>query len=136
MHLQVEQGQGRVPVAIVAFHGSLDASNYEELIAKAKELQAEGARYLLLDMSDMPFMSSSGLVALHSIALLLRGASLPDAEMGWQAFHSLSHDRDTGSQPHLKLLNPQPKVLQTLRITNMTDFFEVYSDLQTAIDSF
>jgi len=136
MHLTIENVQGRVSVAIVGIHGALDASNYEELIAKAKELHQAGAQHLLLDMSDMPFMSSSGLVALHSIAMLLRGDPLPDAEMGWQAFHSMSHDRDNGSQSQVKLLSPQPKVLQTLQITSMTDFFEIYSDRQAAIDSF
>jgi anti-anti-sigma regulatory factor len=136
MQLELEHVQGRVPIAVLSLHGALDASNYEEVIAKAKDLHAGGAQYLLLDMSDMPFMSSSGLVALHSIALLLRGAALPDAEMGWQAFHSMSHDRDSGSQSQVKLLSPQPKVLQTLQITSMTDFFEIYSDRQAAIDSF
>jgi len=135
MHLTTESVQGRVPVTILSIHGALDASNYEDVISQARQLYSTGAHYLLLDLSDMIFMSSSGLVALHSIALLLRGAALLDPEMGWQAFHSMGHDRDSGAQPYVKLLNPQPKVMQTLQITGMTDFFEVYSDRQTAIDS-
>jgi len=136
MHMTVDQAQGQVPVTILHLHGSLDASNYEQAIATARELYAAGTRSLLIDLSDLSFMGSSGVVALHSIALLLRGAPLPDAEMGWQAFHSMSHDRDSGSQSQVKLLSPQPKVLQTLQITSMTDFFEIYSDRQAAIDAF
>jgi anti-anti-sigma regulatory factor len=136
MHLESEMAQGRVPVTILSIHGALDASNYEELVGEAKKLYQAGTRHLVLDMSDMPFMSSSGLVALHSIALLLRGDTPPDPEMGWQAFHSLGHDREGGVQPHVKLLSPQPKVLQTLQITSMTDIFEIFSDRQAALDSF
>lgn len=136
MHLTIEAAQGRVPVTIMAIHGALDASNYEDVIAKAKQLYDAGTRYLLIDMGQMPFMSSSGLVALHSIALLLGGETPPDPEMGWQAFHALSHDRDTGLQAHVKLLNPQPKVRQTLEVTSMDEFFEIHSDRQAAIAAF
>jgi anti-anti-sigma regulatory factor len=136
MHLTSEQAQGRVPVTILAVHGALDASNYEDVIAQAQELYNAGTRYLLVDMSDISFMSSSGLVALHSIALLLRGEQPPDPELGWQTFHAIGHDRDAGAQEHVKLLNPQAKVKQTLQMTGMDEFFEIHTDLQTAIASF
>ena len=136
MDLTIDQAQGRIPVTILRITGALDASNYGDVIVAARELYAAGTRHLLVDMAEMPFMSSSGLVALHSIVLLLRGEPSPDPEMGWQAFHSLGHDRDGGKQPHVKLLNPQPKIRQTLHMTNMDEFFEIYTDLQTAIASF
>ena len=136
MDLTIEQAQGRVPVAILRIKGALDASNYEDVIVKARELYDAGTRHLLVDMAEMHFMSSSGLVALHSIVLLLRGQPSPDPEMGWQAFHALGHDRDTGKQSHVKLLNPQPKIRQILQITNMDEFFEIHTDLQTAVASF
>jgi anti-anti-sigma regulatory factor len=136
MHLTIELAQGYVPVTILGIHGALDASNYEDVIAKAQQLYDTGMRYLLIDMSDMSFMSSSGLVALHSIALLLRGEPSPDPEMGWQAFHAIAHDRDSGSQPHVKLLNPQPKVRQTLELTSMDEFFEIYAEREAAVASF
>jgi anti-anti-sigma regulatory factor len=136
MNLTVDQAQGRVPVTILSIHGALDASNYEDVIAQSRELYNTGTRYLLIDMGDITFMSSSGLVALHSIALLLGGEQPPDPEMGWQAFHTISHDRDAGAQAHVKLLNPQPKVKQTLQMTGMDEYFEIHTDLQTAVASF
>ena len=57
MHITVDQVQGRVPIAILAIHGDLDASNYEQVIDKARELYGAGARHLLIDFSDMPFIS-------------------------------------------------------------------------------
>ena len=136
MQITVDQIQSRAPVTILAIHGDIDASNYEQVIAKARELYAAGARYLLLDLSDVPFMGSSGVVALHSIALLMRGETPPDPEAGWQAFHSIDHARAGGIQQHVKLLGAQPKVSRTLQMTSMSDFFEIHTDKQAAIASF
>jgi anti-anti-sigma regulatory factor len=136
MHLTIDQIQSRVPVTIIAIHGDIDASNYEQVIAKGRELYAAGARHLLLDLSDVPFMGSSGVVALHSVALLMRGETPPDPEAGWQAFHSIDHARARGVQQQVKLLSPQPKVGRTLQMTSMNEFFEIYTDKQAAIVSF
>ena len=136
MHMTADQIQSRVPVTLLAIHGDIDASNYEQVIAKARELYAAGTRHLLLDLSDVPFMGSSGVVALHSVALLMRGETPPDREAGWQAFHSIDHARAGGVQQQVKLLSPQPKVSRTLQMTSMTDFFEIHIDKQAAIASF
>ena len=136
MNITVDQAQGRVPVTILGIHGDLDGSNYQALIAKAKEMYDAGARDLILDMSQTPFMSSAGLVALHNIALLLQNELPPDPQSGWEAFHAISRDQNAGVQQHVKLLNPQPKVARTLEITGMKQLFEIHSDLQTAVASF
>lgn len=136
MNLTISQVQGRVPVTIVAIQGDLDGSNYQTLIARAKAAYDAGARYLLIDMSDMPFMASSGLVALHSIVKLLQGAPTPNPEAGWEALHAISREQTLGMQPFVKLLNPQPKVSKTLEITGMNAFFEIYTDRDMAVGSF
>ena len=136
MQLTVEKAQGRVPVTILAIHGDLDASNYEDVIAKARELYQSGARDLLLDLSAMPFMGSSGVVAIHSIAMLLRGEVPPDPEMGWQAFHAIEDDRRAGKQQHVKLLGPQAKVSRTLQMSGLDEFFDIFTDRQGALESF
>ncbi len=136
MNITVEQAKGRVPVTVMATHGDLDGSNYQEVIARAKELYEAGARHLLIDMSDTSYMGSSGLVALHSIALMMRGEAPPDPESGWNAFHAIARDKGSGVQPHVKLFNPQPKVARTLEVTGMQELFEVFADMQSAIASF
>ena len=141
MNLIVEDVQreaGSAPVTVVGIHGDLDGSNYQELITKAKELYKAGARNIVLDMSDMLYMSSAGLVALHSVAMLLRGEEPPDPSSGWNAYHAVARDRDTSTtvQRNLKLVNPQPKVERTLQLTGMKEFFEVHPDLKTAVASF
>ena len=136
MQITVDQLQGRAPVTVLAIHGDIDASNYDQVIAKARELYAAGTRQLLLDLSDVPFMGSSGVVALHSVALLMRGEAPPDPNAGWQAFHAIDYARAEGVQQQIKLLSPQPKVSRTLQMTSMDDFFEIHTDIQAALASF
>jgi anti-anti-sigma regulatory factor len=136
MTITIDRAQGKVAVTILGIHGELDASNYLEVIAKAQEAYDAGARYILIDMNDMPLMASSGLVALHSVALLMRGEEPPDPEHGWAAFRAIDRDRDSGLQRQVKFLNPQPKVDQVLEMTGLKEFFEIHTDLDTAIASF
>jgi anti-anti-sigma regulatory factor len=136
MIFNIEQIQGTVPVTVLSTHGDLDASNYQDLIARVRELYQGGTRYLLLDMNDTPFMSSAGLVALHAVALLMRGDKPPDPEMGWEAFHAIDRDLDGGLQRNVKLLNPQPRVDRALEKTGLKQFFEVFTDRQAAVASF
>ena len=136
MNITVNQAQGTVPVTILITHGELDASNYQELIDIANQVYKEGTRYILLDMADTSFISSAGLVALHTIASLFRGSTPTDPEAGWEALHAIDRDREAGFQRYMKLLNPQPQVDQALEITGLKQFFEVYADRDQAVASF
>jgi len=136
LEITVSQAQANVPVTILQPHGELDASNYRELIAKAQELHLAGTQYVLLDLSETTYMSSSGIVALQSIAAMLRGDELPDLEAGWGTFHSIHRDRETGFQPHFKLLKPQPRVDQVLEMVGFKRFLEVHTNLDAALASF
>ena len=136
MKISIEPKQGNVPVTLMILQGNLDASNFEEVIEKAKEIHASGSQYLLLDMSEVGFMSSSGLVALHSMALLMRGDQPPDLEAGWNTLHTMQQEQGSGLQKNLKLLNPQPKISLTLKKTGMDAFFEAFDNLENALYSF
>jgi anti-anti-sigma regulatory factor len=136
MEITVEKVMAAVPVAVVSTHGDLDASNYMELVAKAQEVYRAGARDLLLDLGDTQFVSSSGLVALHSIALLMRGERPLDPESGWDAIHAMDRNVESGMQKHVKLLNPQERVKRTLERTGLTEFFQVFSNREEALASF
>lgn len=138
MEITVEQVQGSVPVTIMHLQGELDASCYMDVIEKAKELYQTGTRDLLLDLSQMPFMSSSGLVSLHNIAMLMRGEKTPDPEAGWGTMHSMADTVEgaSGYETHCKLLSPHPRVEKTLAITGFNNIFEVFTDRNQAIAAF
>jgi anti-anti-sigma factor len=133
--ITVEHVVGVIPTSILALQGDLDASNYQDVVAKAQQLYGLGFRNLLVDLSEVGFMSSSGIVALHSMALIMRGESAHNPESGWNVFHAIEQDQ-SGRQRHIKLLNPQPKVLLTLQKTGMDAFFDIYSERQAALASF
>ncbi len=136
MELTLSQQQGRVAVAVIQPHGDVDASNYTGLVKKIEELFKGGTKDFLIDLSDVPFMSSAGLVALHSIAMMLRGEKPVDHKSGWGTLKAMDRVRDGGVQKHVKLLNPQQNVAETFDKAGFTQFFEVYSDLKKAVDSF
>ncbi len=135
LNITVEQETGDVPVAVMRLEGELDAASYLSVIDRARELQGDGTRHLVLDLSDLAYMGSSGLFAIHSIATLLRGEEPPDPDAGWGAIHAM--DRG-GSEKvdNLKLLNPQPQVDRVLERSGLKRFFETYTDRAQAVGSF
>ena len=136
MEITVSKQQGSVPITVIQPHGDVDASNYVELINKARELFNGGSKDFLVDLSDVPFMSSAGLVALHSIAMFLRGEPPINPQSGWAALKSIDRSRGGAMQIHIKLLSPQQMVSETLDKAGFTQFFEVFADLKKAVESF
>lgn len=136
MNIIVSQEQGRVPVTVMRLEGQLDGQNFQELIDKARDVYDTGARDFLLDMDALTYISSAGLVALHTIALMLRGETVPDPQQGWAALKSMDRSRDGGMQEHVKILNPHPEVKSVLEMVGFTSFFEVFGDLREAVQAF
>jgi anti-anti-sigma regulatory factor len=136
MEITVVQYQGRVQVALLRLAGKLDGASYLDLIARARKLYAAGARHMIVDLSDVTHLSSAGVIGLHQVVMLLRGETPPDPEAGWQAFHALADDLGSGIQPRIKLLNPQPRALETLERSGLTALIEIAADLDAAIASF
>ncbi len=136
MEITVSQLSGRVPVTVIALRGALDGSNYEDLIATGRTAHAAGAKAILLDVAELTFMSSAGLVALHNLYAILKDETEPDPEAGWATLKTVGNAGQGGAQPFVKLLNPQSAVMRTLEITGMNAFFEVHTDRETALQSF
>jgi anti-anti-sigma regulatory factor len=136
MEISVSTQQGPVPITVVQPHGDVDASNYAQLVTKVETLQKDGAKDFIVDLSDVPFMSSAGLVALHSIAIMLRGEKPADPQSGWSALKAIDRSREAGTQKHVKLLKPQQYVADTFEKAGFNQLFEIYSDLKKAVASF
>lgn len=136
MDISVSQVQGNVPVTVIKPAGQLDGQTYQELIARAQELYQAGARNFVLDLSDLSYISSAGLVALHSIALMAKGEEIPDPEHGWATYRSLGRTTTDGVQGHVKLVNPKEQVKNVLDMVGFTTVFEIHGDLDEAVKSF
>jgi anti-anti-sigma factor len=127
---------GRVPFTVLHLHGDLDASNYTEVIKKAQEVYENGVRDLLIDLSKVPYISSAGLMCLHTAALIFAGESVQINESGHPSFRALDAHRDLAAREHVKLLGPQPQVDQLLEIVGLKQFFQIFDDLENAVQSF
>ncbi|NJN81156.1 MAG: STAS domain-containing protein [Caldilineaceae bacterium] len=136
MKVTIHHAEGDESAEVIEVEGELDASTYEALIEAAKTICASGPRNILIDLSNVNFMASSGLVALHSVALLARGAEPPDPTAGWNALRAVSSDINHGYEKRVKLLNPQPRVRKTLEMTGFADFLEIFDDREAAMASF
>ena len=136
MQITTTTQQGRVPVTVLQLFGNLDASNYTDVIKQAQVLYDGGARDLVIDLSRVPYMSSAGLMSLHTVALIFAGQSLQPNSSGRPIFRSLDPDRDQAARQHVKLLSPQPAVDQVLDTVGLKHFFEVFSDPDAAVKSF
>jgi anti-anti-sigma factor len=135
MEVKVSKEQGKVPVSVIHIKGDLDASSYLQLVNAAQELYDSGVKHLLLDMTDMLFISSAGLASLHIVTKMFRGEKT-DTDEGWNTFKDIDRDRDSGMQSQVKLLNPSPEVDSVLDTVGFKHFFEVYTDLNEAVQSF
>jgi anti-anti-sigma regulatory factor len=136
MQIDVSTQEGSVPVHVVQPHGDLDGSNYTQLIDFVRKRYQEGACDFVLDLSDVPFVSSAGLMAIHSVALMLRGEATPDIEAGWSALKSADQSRDMGLQVHVKLVGLQEGVADTLDKVGFTQFFAIFPNVPDAVASF
>jgi len=134
--INIETVQGNTSVTILHPHGRIDGSNYQVLIDQGNRLYQAGTRHLVIDLADVSFLSSAGLVALHKLVLIMSGQKVEEQQDGWHALGAIEHDAEAGPQGFVKLLNPQPKVTNTLQMAGMDAFFETFTDTAAAVASF
>lgn len=136
MKITLSKEVGRVDVTVLRIEGQLDGQTYQELIEKAQSVYKAGSRNFLLDLSELTYISSAGLVALHTIALLANGDALPDTEAGWSTLRSAGRAGSGGVQEHVKLYNPQENIKNVLDMVGFGNAFEIFTDLDKAVKSF
>ena len=136
MNITSTQKQGRVLVTILQLTGKLDGSNYMQLVDEARRTYLNGAQNLLIDLSNLTYLSSAGIAAIHKAALIYRGLPVAVEESGWASYHAIDRDRGSGVQSHVKLLSPQPEVANILDISGFKSLFEIHSNLESAVASF
>ena len=134
MEINISIYEANEPVAVMNIKGNVDASNYVEIVNKAQEVYNNSIRNLILDLSEVPFISSAGLVAIHKIALIYSGGQQEVEQEGKETRPDFTHHAN--ARKRVKLLNPQPGVDRTLETTGLKLFFKVFNDLESALKSF
>ena len=113
-----EQVQASVPVTVFYLRGWLDAQSEEQLLETARLAYDEGARYLLINMSDLDTLTSAGMRALQKV---------------YQIF---TPKEDHFKVAHLKLCNAPPQIYNVLGITGFLQNIPMYESMDAALDSF
>jgi anti-anti-sigma factor len=113
-----EQVQANVPVTVFYLRGWLDAQSEEQLLETARLAHDEGARYLLINMSDLDTLTSAGMRALQKV---------------YQIF---TPKEDHFKVAHLKLCNAPPQIYNVLGITGFLQNIPMYESMDAALDSF
>ena len=118
LRISSEQMQADVPVTILQLRGWLDAQSEEQLLEAARSSYDGGARYLLIDMSELDTLTSAGMRALQKV---------------YQIF---TPKEDHFKIAHLKLCNAPPQIYNVLGITGFLQNIPMYESREAALQSF
>ncbi len=118
LRISSEQMQADVPVTILQLRGWLDAQSEEQLLEAARSSYDGGARYLLIDMSELDTLTSAGMRALQKV---------------YQIF---TPKEDHFKIAHLKLCNAPPQIYNVLGITGFLQNIPMYESRDAALQSF
>lgn len=132
MEINVLSQQGRVPVKVFQIKGDIDTASYEQLQDRAKQEIAAGTRYIVLDLSEVPYVSSYGIRAISQVFTRLKEASKDETD----AEVSEGIRAGTFQSPHLKIANPTPRVRKVLTETGMDMYVQIEDDVNKAVADF
>lgn len=131
MEITISLWEANQQIAIMKIKGEINASNFMELVNKAREIYNNPSRNLIIDLSEVSTVSTTGLVAVHQIALIYSG--IPQ-KVEQDANPDFTHS--SNARKYVKLLNPQPEVDKALEKAGLKLFFKVFLDLDSAVQSF
>jgi hypothetical protein len=129
MNISVSQVNGRIPVTI--FHLQGDLVEEEPLRSEAAQAVANGSQAILLDLKDVPYISSAGLRAIQFVFELLQESSGVDKSAMNRGIAA-----GTFKVPNFKLLNPSKNGAKALSVSGYDMFLEVFTDKDEAIRAF
>ena len=131
MEIIITQAQGRVPVTIMHLKGDFDYLSVDDFDAQARKAVENGASNVLIDLSGVRFMSSVGIRAIHTLYDLVHNAEPGEKRTVYQGVRD-----GTYKAPHLKLLNPTKKVLESLKLISLDMYIDIFKDEREALAAF
>jgi anti-anti-sigma factor len=134
MDIKVSTEQARVPVTILHVEGDIDSFTYEGFLSRAQNLIKEGARYMILDLAQAPYVSSAGLRAIYTIFKDLRAVH-PEENLSEEEMEKAAR-MGTYKSPHLKLLNVSAGVHGVFQMGGFDRYIEIFADREKALASF
>lgn len=118
LKISSEEMQADVPVTVFHLRGWLDAQSEGQLLEAARAEYDGGARYLLIDMSELDTLTSAGMRALQKV---------------YQIF---TPKNDQLKVAHLKLSSAPPQIYNVLGITGFLQNIPMYESTEAALETF
>lgn len=115
LQIGISHEEGDKQVTVIRLTGSLDANTQSQLENKAKEVIDGGAEYLLLDMSNVDYLGSAGMRAIHAIT------------------NQLSPDDPSMRSDRLKVVNPSPAAGKVFKTLGFDSFIDIHDNVDEAI---
>ena len=134
MNIEISTEQARVPVTILDVEGDIDSFTYNNLLSQAQKLIKEGAQYMIIDLADVPYVSSAGLRAIHTIFHDLRAVH-PEENVSEEQMEKAAM-MGTYKSPHLKILNLSDAVNGVFQMGGFGNYIETFTDREKALASF
>ena len=134
MDIEVSTERARFPITILHVNGDIDSFTYAALLSQARQLIADGARYILIDLANVPYVSSAGLRTIYTIFLDLRAVH-PEENLSEEKLDKAIM-AGTYKSPYLKLLHLSDRVNGVFQMGGFDRYIETHDDLKTAVDSF
>ena len=113
-----EQKQAAVPVTVFYIRGWLDGQSEEQFLEVARSTYESGARYILIDMTELDTITSAGIRAIQKL------------------YQMYTPKEDRFKVAHLKLCNAPPQIYNVLGITGFIQNIPMYENLEDALASF
>jgi anti-anti-sigma factor len=113
-----EQVQASVPVTVFRISGWLDAQSEAQFLEAARLAYDAGARFLLVDMSDLDTLTSAGMRALQKV------------------YQMFTPKEERMKVAHLKLCNAPPQIYNVLGITGFLQNIPMYESAEAALEAF
>ena len=134
MDIKISTEQARVPVTILHVEGDIDSSTYNDFFSQAEKLINEGAHYMIIDLANVPYVSSAGLRAIYTIFKDLRTVH-PEENLSEEQMEKAAM-MGTYKSPHLKLLNLSDGVHGVFQMGGFDRYIEIFTDREKALASF
>jgi len=126
--ITTSQIQGDVSVTILHLKGHLHGATEKLLHDRAHQAYEDGARHLLLDLTDLEVLSSAGLRVIQDTFKLFTPPE--DLEL------IRKHGEEPYKSPYFKMVCPNQQIYYVLNITGFLQNILIYIDMDEAVKSF
>ena len=126
--ISTSQIQGDVSVTVLHLNGHLHGATENVVLDHARQAKEDGAKHILIDLSELEVLSSAGLRAIQNIFKLFT----PQEDL--ELMHN--QEGEPYKSPYMKIVCPNPQIYYIFNIAGFLQNLLIYNNLEEASNSF